>query len=106
MNQNLSSNKKGPINDQSSEKFIKFHGIINSRLEMSGDHSRQKQEIIERVKSMVFLCMYCNNETPMTATIIDFENYSTGAYATAFFICPDCRNKFVVKIQDIGKVRN
>jgi len=50
--------------------------------------------------------MYCNNETPMTATIIDFENYSTGAYATAFFICPDCRNKFVVKIQDLGKVRN
>jgi len=25
--------------------------------------------------------------------------------ATAFFICPDCRNKFVVKIQDLGKVR-
>lgn len=27
------------------------------------------------------------------------------AYATAFFICPDCQNKFDVKIQDLGKVR-
>lgn len=71
---------------------------------MSCDHSRQKQEIIERVKSMVFFCMYCNNETPVTETVIDFENYSTGTYATAFFICPDCRNKFVEKIQDLGKV--
>jgi hypothetical protein len=50
------------------------------------------------------LCMYCNNETPMTASVIDFEYYATGAYATAFFICPDCQNKFVVKIQDLGKV--
>ena len=72
---------------------------------MSDDHSRLKQEIIEHVKSMVFLCMYCNDETPMTATIIDFEDYSTGGHATAFFICPDCQNKFVVKIQDLGKVR-
>ena len=64
-----------------------------------------KQEIIERIKSMGILCMYCNNETPMTASVIDFEYYVTGAYATAFFICPDCQNKFVVKIQDLGEVR-
>ena len=64
-----------------------------------------KQEIINRIKSMVILCIYCDNETPMAASIIDFEYYATGAYATAFFICPDCRNKFVVKIQDLGKVR-
>ena len=41
----------------------------------------------------------------MTASVIDFEEYDTGSYATTFFICPDCRNKFVVKIQDLGKVR-
>jgi len=41
----------------------------------------------------------------MTASVIDFEYYVTGAYATAFFICPDCQNKLVVKIQDLGKVR-
>jgi hypothetical protein len=71
---------------------------------MSSDHSNLKQEIVERIKSMVFLCMYCNNQVPMAASIIDFEYYDSGAYASAFFICPDCRNKFVVKIQDLGKV--
>ena len=60
---------------------------------------------MERIKSMVFLCMYCNNETPMIASVIDFEYHATGAYASAFFICPDCQNKFIVKIQDLGKVR-
>jgi hypothetical protein len=35
----------------------------------------------------------------------DFEYHISGAYATAFFICPDCHNKFFVKIQDLGKVR-
>ena len=54
---------------------------------------------------MVILCMYCNNETRMTASVIDFEYYATGPYAAAFFIRPDCQNKFVVKIQDLGKVR-
>ena len=54
---------------------------------------------------MAFLCMYCESQTPMTASVIEFEYHTTGAYATAFFICPDCENKFVVKIQDLGKVR-
>lgn len=73
---------------------------------LSNPHfANAKQEIIERIKSMVILCMYCNNKTPMTASVMDFEYYATGAYATAFFICPDCQNKFVVKIQDLGKVR-
>lgn len=71
---------------------------------MSSDHSNLKQEIVERINSMVFLCIYCNSETPMKASVIDFEEYDTGSYATAFFICPDCQNKFVVKIQDLGKV--
>lgn len=72
---------------------------------MSDDHSRLKQEIIERIKSMVFLCIYCNSQDSMTASVIDFEYYATRAYATAFFICHDCQNKFVVKIQDLGKVK-
>jgi hypothetical protein len=50
--------------------------------------------------------MYCNNETPMTASVIDCEYYATGAYATAFFICPDHQNKFIVKIQELGKLGN
>jgi hypothetical protein len=36
--------------------------------------------------------------------VMDFEYNATGAYARAFFICPDCQNKFVVKIQNLGKV--
>ena len=73
---------------------------------LSNPHfANTKQEIINRIKSMVILCMYCDNETPMAASVIDSEYYTTGAYATAFFICPDCRNKFLVKIQALGKVR-
>jgi ribosomal protein L37AE/L43A len=62
--------------------------------------SRLKQEIIERIKSMVFLCMYCDSQI---ASVIDFEYNATGVYARAFFICPDCRKKFVVKIEDLGR---
>ena len=65
--------------------------------------SRSKQEIIERIKSMDFLCMYCDTQTPMIASVIDFENNAKGAYARTFFICPDCRKKFVVKIEDLGR---
>ena len=71
---------------------------------MSDDHSRLKQEIIERIKSMVFLCMYCNSPNPYVCSVVDFENHATRSYATAFFICPDCRNKFIVKIQDLGRI--
>jgi DNA-directed RNA polymerase subunit RPC12/RpoP len=77
----------------------------NWRLEMSDDHSRLKQEIIERIKSMVFVCMYCKNQNPMAASLIDFGYHATGSNATVFFICPDCGHKFTVKIQDLGKVR-
>ena len=89
---------------QSSEKFIKFYSFINWHSDMSSDHSNSKQEIVERIKAMVFLCIYCNNETPMTASVIDFENHDSGTHALAFFICPDCQNKFAVKIEDLGKV--
>ena len=72
---------------------------------MSDDHSRPEQKIIERIKLMVFLCIYCNNKNRMSASVIDLEQYVTGSFATVFFICPDCRNKFTAKIQDLGKVR-
>ena len=71
---------------------------------MSGDHSNQKQEIIERIKAMVFLCIYCNSQNRMTASVIDFVNHDTGAHAIAFFICDDCRNKFAPKIEHFGKI--
>ena len=45
-----------------------------------------KEEITERIKAMDFLCIYCNNESPRSPSVIDFEYHATGAYATAFFI--------------------
>ncbi|MDW0278985.1 MAG: hypothetical protein QN715_01920, partial [Nitrososphaeraceae archaeon] len=66
--------------------------------------SRLKHEIIERIESMVFLCMYCNIRNSITVSVADFEYQASSSYATAFFICPDCHNKFVVKIQDLGKI--
>jgi len=71
---------------------------------MISDRSNSKQEIIERIKSMVFLCIYCDSANPIAASVVDYEHQGSTSYATAFFICPDCRNKFVVKIQDLGKV--
>ena len=70
---------------------------------MSGDHSRLKQEIIERIKSMIFLCMYCNTSNPITFSVVDFVDQASRSFATAFFICPECRNKFIVKIEDLGR---
>jgi hypothetical protein len=40
----------------------------------------------------------------MSSSVIDLEHYATGSFATAFFICPDCQNKFVVNVQALGKV--
>ena len=71
---------------------------------MSDDPSMLKEEIVERIKSVNFLCLYCPNQIPITTTVINFEYYPAGSHATAFFICPDCRNKFVINIQDLGKV--
>ena len=73
---------------------------------LSNPHfANAKQEIIKRIQSMVILCMYCKEETRMTTSLIDFEHYTTGAYVTAFYICPDCQNKFFVNFQDLGKIR-
>jgi hypothetical protein len=54
---------------------------------------------------MVILCMYCDSPNPMMLSCVNFEYQSSGPYATAFFICPDCYNKFIVKAQDLGEVR-
>ena len=58
------------------------------------------------MKSMHFLCMYCNNANPVALSITGFDYHDPGSYATGFFICPECKNKFMVKIQDLGKVRD
>jgi len=67
--------------------------------------SLAKQQIIERIKSMVFLCIYCKNPKPIALSVLEFEYHGSGPHATAFFICPDCQNKFMIRIEDLGKVR-
>jgi hypothetical protein len=53
---------------------------------------------------MVFLCMYCNSRLPIALSVIDYEEHGSGPHAKGFFICPDCKNKFMIKIEDLGKV--
>ena len=64
----------------------------------------EKQQIIERIKSMLILCLYCNTKTPLVATNIESSITYSDSHYTAFFICPNCSNKFLVKIQDVGRV--
>jgi hypothetical protein len=70
------------------------------------DNENQRQEIIERVKSMVFSCMYCDIHDPRALSVVYYQSQGSGAHATGFFICSNCRNKFMVKIEDLGKVYN
>ena len=53
---------------------------------------------------MNFLCIYCDNPNPISLSVVDFEYHGSGPHASAFFICPECRTKFMLKIEDLGKV--
>jgi len=50
---------------------------------------------------MFFLCTHYDNPTPLNMSDVGIENECV----TAFGICPDCSKKFLVKIEDYGKVR-
>ncbi len=63
-----------------------------------------KQEIIDRIKLMNFLCMYCPSGSPVALAVLDYQSHGSGPHATGVFICPDCKNKFMIKIEDVGKV--
>lgn len=66
--------------------------------------SGPRQKVIERVKSMCFLCISCDSKIPLTPSITDYDDRDTGAHVLAFLICRGCKNKFLVKIQDQGKI--
>lgn len=55
---------------------------------------------------MGFLCMYCKNPSPISLSVVDFKYHGSGPHAIAFFICPDYQNNFMVKIEDLGRVKN
>jgi hypothetical protein len=48
--------------------------------------------------------MYCDYPNPIQLSAIEYETITSGAQASAFLICPECRNKFMIKIKDLGRV--
>lgn len=67
---------------------------------------RDREKIIDRIKSMIIRCMYCDYPNPISLSAIEYETKATGSHASAFLICPECRNKFMMKIQDLGAYPN
>ena len=61
---------------------------------------RDRQKIIDRIKSMIVRCMYCDYPNPSQFSAIEYETIASGSHASAFLICPECRNKFMLRIKD------
>jgi hypothetical protein len=72
---------------------------------VSRDPEDADQNIIERVRTIAFSCIYCDTRNPAQLSAVEYKPKGSGPHATGFFICPECRNKFLVKIEDLGKVR-
>jgi 5-methylcytosine-specific restriction endonuclease McrA len=64
-----------------------------------------RQRITDRLRSMFFLCVYCDNPNPLSLSAIEYKTEVGQRYFTAFSICSNCNTKFGVKIQDYGKVK-
>jgi|GEM_PF-2210405 len=64
--------------------------------------------LIEHFNSIDFHCIFCDNPDSLAKSIIEymspFSDFRTAITVTAFLICPQCRNKFFVKILDQGKI--
>jgi hypothetical protein len=63
-----------------------------------------KEEILRRFKAMTFSCIYCDADKPISFSTMDYQPKGSGPHVTGFFICPNCKNKYMVKIEDLGKV--
>jgi transcription elongation factor Elf1 len=72
---------------------------------LSGVGASLEGKITDRIASMVFLCLYCDSNNSATLSVVDFDATGASLRATAFFICSDCKNKFMIKIEDLGKIR-
>jgi hypothetical protein len=59
---------------------------------------RYREKIIDRIKLMIIRCMYCDYPNPISLSAIEYETKTTGSHADAFLICPEFRNKFMIKI--------
>lgn len=54
---------------------------------------------------MAFLCLYCKDRNSIAPSVVEFARHGSGPHATVFFICPDCHNKFMINIEDLGKIK-
>ena len=63
-----------------------------------------KEDILRHLKSMTFSCIYCDEAKPVGLTAMDYQPKGSGPHVIGFFICPDCQNKYMVKIEDLGRV--
>ena len=72
---------------------------------MSSDHPENpEQKIIDRVTKMTFSCIYCDTGNPVPLSAVGFQGKGSGPHVNGFFICPQCQTKFLIKIEDLGKV--
>jgi len=72
-------------------------------LGLSGHASTAREVVVERVKSM-FSPYFMQNPNAITLSFIDFKLLSSGPFVAGFFICPDCNQKYMLNIKDMGKV--
>jgi hypothetical protein len=78
-------------------KYFRGFGLSSDRPEYP------KEEILRRFKAMNFSSIYCDVDKPISLSAMDYQPKGSGPHVTGVFICPDCRNKFLVKIEDLGK---
>ena len=90
---------------------------------MNDDYPTEELEkkVIQRFNSIDFHCIFCNNPNALEKSIIECKqdrlnfhllaqdmsphnDFRTSLSVTAFLICPQCKNKFFVKILDQGKL--
>jgi uncharacterized protein YlaI len=80
-----------------------------------------EKRIIERFNSVDFHCIFCDNPDSLDKTNVHseqerlnfyppgqdmspYKDLRTSLIVSAFLICPQCKNKFFVKILDQGKI--
>jgi hypothetical protein len=85
-------------------------------------NEESERKIIGRFNSIDFYCIFCNNPDPLDKTNVLCEqerlnfhppgqdmslynNLRTSLRVSAFLICPQCKNKFFVKVLDQGKIK-
>ena len=84
-------------------------------------NEESEKKITERFNSIDFHCIFCDNPNPLEKTntqceqerlnfhppgqdMSPYNEFRISLRVITFLICPQCKNKFFVKILDQGKV--